>query len=264
VPADSLVALGGAAMNDLFLLTEAQMRRIKPYFPLSHGVARVDDRRVISGIVFVIRNGLRWRDAPREYGPHKTIYNRFVRWSRLGVFNKIFAELARKAGKPSRLMIDATHLKAHRTAASLLKRGSVPRRIGRTKGGLNSKLYAVCDGQGRPLIMLLSEGQMSDYKGAALMLDALPPARQLLGDKGYDADWFRQALAERGITACIPSKSNRKKPIEHDRELYRQRHKIENMFGRLKDWRRIHTRYDRCAHTFMSAICIAAAIIFWL
>ncbi len=112
--------------------------------------------------------------------------------------------------------------------------------------------------------MLLSEGQMSDYKGAALMIDALPPAAQLLGDKGYDADWFRQALAERGITACIPSKSNRKKPIEHDRKLYRQRHKIENMFGRLKDWRRIHTRYDRCAHTFMSAICIAATLIFWL
>ena len=97
-------------MADLFLLSEAQMRRIEPYFPLSHGVPRVDDRRVISGIVFVIRNGLRWRDAPREYGPHKTIYNRFVRWSRLGVFNKIFAELAGNAGKPQRLMIDTTHL----------------------------------------------------------------------------------------------------------------------------------------------------------
>jgi transposase len=111
--------------------------------------------------------------------------------------------------------------------------------------------------------MLLSEGQMSDYKGAALMLNALPRAKELLGDKGYDADWFRQALAERGITACIPSKSNRKAPIEHDRILYRQRHRIENMFGRLKDWRRIDTRYDRCAHTFMSAICIAA-VVFWL
>ena len=86
-----------------------------------------------------------------------------------------------------------------------------------------------------PVIMLLSEGHMSDYKGAALMLTVLPKARELLGEKGYDADWFRQALAERGITACIPSKSNRKKPIDHDRELYRQRHKIENMFGRLKD-----------------------------
>ena len=104
---------------------------------------------------------------------------------------------------------------------------------------MNSKLHAVCDGKGRPLIMLLSEGQMSDYKGAALMLNALPRAKELLGDKGYDADWFRQALAERGITPCIPSKSNRKARIEHDRILYRQRHRIENMFGRLKDWRRV-------------------------
>jgi putative transposase len=74
----------------------------------------------------VIKNGLRWRDAPRDYGPHKTIYNRFVRWSRLGVFNKIFAELAGKSGKLERIMIDATHLKAHRTAASLLKKGLFP------------------------------------------------------------------------------------------------------------------------------------------
>jgi transposase len=121
-----MVVLGGIAMADLLLLSEAQMRRIEPYFPLSHGIARVDDRRVISGIVFVIRNGLRWRDAPPGYGPHKTIYNRFVRWSRLGVFNNIFAELARKGRKPSLLMIDATHLKAHRTAASLLKKGLFP------------------------------------------------------------------------------------------------------------------------------------------
>ena len=113
-------------MDDLFLLSEAQMRRLEPYFPLSHGIPRVDDRRVVSGIVFVIRNGLRWRDTPRAYGPHKTIYNRFVRWSRLGVFDKIFAELSGKAGNPHRIMIDATHLKAHRTAASLFKKGLFP------------------------------------------------------------------------------------------------------------------------------------------
>ncbi|SDR68022.1 transposase, IS5 family [Erythrobacter sp. HL-111] len=113
-------------MSELWLLSEAQMRRIEPYFPLSHGIPRVDDRRIVSGIVFVIRNGLRWRDAPVGYGPHKTIYNRFIRWSRLGVFNRIFAELAAKGGKPDQLMIDATHLKAHRTAASLLKKGLYP------------------------------------------------------------------------------------------------------------------------------------------
>lgn len=113
-------------MADLFWLTEAQVARISPFFPLSHGVPRVDDQRVVSGIIHVIRNGLRWRDAPAEYGPHKTLYNRFIRWSRMGVFNRIFAGLAGRGGQPDRLMIDATHLKAHRTAASLLKKGLYP------------------------------------------------------------------------------------------------------------------------------------------
>ena len=113
-------------MSDLIWLDDRQMARIEPYFPLAHGVPRVDDRRVISGIIFILRNGLRWRDAPAEYGVPKTIYNRFIRWSRLGVFNRIFAELAGQAGEPDRLMIDATHLKAHRTAASLLKKGLFP------------------------------------------------------------------------------------------------------------------------------------------
>ncbi len=119
-------------------------------------------------------------------------------------------------------------------------------------GGLNSKLHAVCDGRGRPLVMLLSEGQMSDYRGAALMFDAIPRAKVRLADRGYDADWRREALVKRGTAACIPSKSNRKIPIFHDKAVCHLRHKIENMFGRLKDWRRTHTRYDRCAHTLMS------------
>ena len=110
-------------MTDLFWLNETQLKRIEPHFPLSHGVPRVDDLRVISGIVFVIKNGLRWRDAPKEYGPHKTLYNRFIRWSRMGIFDRIFANLAADAGEPERLIIDSTHLKAHRTAASLLKKG---------------------------------------------------------------------------------------------------------------------------------------------
>ena len=122
-------------MSDLIWLSQAQMRRIEPYFPLSHGIPRVDDRRIISGIIFVIRNGLRWRDAPAEDGPYKTIYNRFIRWSRLGVFNKIFESLAAKGGKPDQLMIDATHLKAHRTAASLLRGGMFPDVSGEPKAG---------------------------------------------------------------------------------------------------------------------------------
>jgi transposase len=112
--------------------------------------------------------------------------------------------------------------------------------------------------------MLLTQGQMSDHKGARLMLDALPPAKALLGDRGYDSNWFRAALTQKGIAPCIPSSKSRKIAILHDKSLYRKRHKIENMFGRLKDWRRIATRYDRCAQAFFSAICIAAAVAFYL
>jgi transposase len=110
-------------MSDQFWLTKAQLKRIEPFFPRTRGIPRVDDRRVVSGIVHVIRNGLRWRDAPAVYGPHKTLYNRFVRWSRMGIFDRIFANL--------RPRDDSTHLKAHGTAASLLKRGIHPRLIGR-------------------------------------------------------------------------------------------------------------------------------------
>jgi len=122
-------------MSVPFLLTLSQMERIRPYFPLSHGVPRVDDRRVLSGIIFVIQGGLRWRDAPPGYGPHKTLYNRFVRWSRMGVFSQIFEALAGEAGEPDRLIIDSTHLKAHRTAASLLKRGRLIGALAEPKAG---------------------------------------------------------------------------------------------------------------------------------
>jgi transposase len=98
--------------------------------------------------------------------------------------------------------------------------------------------------------MLLTEGQASDHRGAALMLPHLPPARELIADRGYDSRPFRDALQARGTVPCIPPTRSRKIPIPHDAMLCRQRHRIEIIFGRLKDWRRIAMRYDRCAHTF--------------
>jgi transposase len=110
-------------MGDLFLLSAAQMARLSPHFRL-HTACRGS---VVSGIFYVIRNGLQWKDAPKAaYGPHKTLYNRYMRWSQLGVFDKIFVALSRDGPKPERIMIDATHLKAHRTAACLLKKGMFP------------------------------------------------------------------------------------------------------------------------------------------
>ena len=113
-------------MSTLFYLSSAQMDTIRPFFPRSRGVPRVDDQKILSGIIYVLKFGLQWKDAPKEYGPYKTLYNRFVRWSKMGVFEKIFTALAENSQDTSLLMIDATHLKAHRTAASLRKKGLLP------------------------------------------------------------------------------------------------------------------------------------------
>ena len=196
--------------------------------------APIDDGRGVGGMICVIPHGLQWKDAPSGYGPPKTLYNQFIRWSRLDVFSRIFAAFAAEAGTPERQMIYATHLKAHRTAASLLQKGACRRSIGRTKGDLNSKLHPVCDGQGRSIMLLLAEDQMSDHKGAAMMLSAMPSARELLADRGYNSNAFRAALLERGFTPCIPSIRRGKEPLPHDKTTYRPRHHIENMFGRLK------------------------------
>jgi transposase len=113
-------------MSNLYWLTEAQMQRLRPFFPKSRGRARVDDRRVLSGIIFINRNGLRWCDAPAEYGHPKTLYNRWKRWSDMGVFARIMMGLAEQAPDNKTISIDATYLKAHRTASSLrLKKGGV-------------------------------------------------------------------------------------------------------------------------------------------
>jgi transposase len=136
--------------------------------------------------------------------------------------------------------------------------------MGRTKGGLNSKLYVLADAKGRPIHMFLSAAQISDYIGARAFLPSIPQEGALLADRGYDVDWCHNALIELGISPCIPSKLSRTVQIPHDAALYRLRHKIENIFARLKDWRRVAMRDDRRPTLFLSACALAAIVIHWL
>jgi transposase len=129
---------------------------------------------------------------------------------------------------------------------------------------MNTKLHAITDAEGRPIRFFITAGDVSDYTAASALLGSLPQADWLLADRGYDADWFRDALKNRGIKPCIPGRTSRGKPIKHDKRRYKRRNRIENMFGRLKDWRRVATRYDRCPKVFLSTITLAAAIMFWL
>lgn len=136
--------------------------------------------------------------------------------------------------------------------------------IGRTKGGRNTKLHAVCDEKGRPCVLLLTPGNVHDCKVAKLCIEAIPPSAELVADKGYDSQALREWLVERGTEPVIPPRKNRKIQYDYDRAIYKQRNVVERMFCRFKDWRRIATRFDRNIKNFMGAISLAAAVIWWL
>lgn len=129
---------------------------------------------------------------------------------------------------------------------------------------MNTKLHAICDSQGRPIDLLITAGQASDYIGTRALLSGLPNVKWLLGDRGYDADWLREAVQDNGIRACIPGRRQRKTLIKYDKRRYKLRSRIKIMFGRSRDWRRVVTRYDRCPKIFLSAIALAATVIYRL
>jgi transposase len=129
---------------------------------------------------------------------------------------------------------------------------------------MNTKLHAVTDAEGRPIRFAITVGQVSDPTGAAALLGSLLSADWLLADRGYDADWFRDALKNKGINPCTPGRKSRGKPVKYDKRRGKRRNRIEIMFGRLKDWRRVATRCDRCPKVFLSAVAVAATVMFWL
>ncbi|WP_198590245.1 IS5 family transposase [Paracoccus zhejiangensis] len=246
-----------------FWLSDRAWAAIEPLLPRNQpGARRVDDRRVISGIIHVLRVGCRWQDCPSVYGPSTTIYNRFNRWSHRGLWARIFATLSAQVELPDELSIDSTAVRAHRSAHGG-KGGRKFQAIGRSRGGPTTKIHALTDGCGRAVAFLLGHGNGADISAAPALLDKLPPPGRLLADRGYDANSLRARLAASKTEAVIPSTRSRKRPIPYDPVASIARNRIERAFCRLKDWRRIATRYDKLAINFASAVAIAAVIIWW-
>jgi len=143
------------------------------------------------------------------------------------------------------------------------KKGEHKQAIGRSRGGRNTKIHAIADAKGRLLSILLTGGEAHDCPPAKRLIRRTKAAKKLLGDRAYDSADLRHWLSERGTKPVIPNKCNRKQPFTFDRKSYKQRHKIENAFCRLKDFRRIATRYDRLARNFLASICLVAAVLWW-
>ncbi|WP_395666308.1 IS5 family transposase [Methylocella sp.] len=250
--------------RDQFWLTDEQFSKIEPHLPTNtRGKRRVDDRRVISGIVQVLKSGGRWIDAPQEYGPRKTLYNRFVRWAEKGVWTALFQALAQAGGPPAEVLIDSSAVKAHRSAAGG-KGGRKNQAVGRSRGGRTTKIHALTDALCRPLAFILSGGHVADCTAGAALLTQLPVCDILHADKGYDANAIRRQVEDRGAMPNIPPKASRKWKNCFSPVLYRNRNAIERMFCRLKDFRRVATRYDRSAANFLAAVHIAATVSYWL
>jgi transposase len=144
------------------------------------------------------------------------------------------------------------------------KRGAEFQAIGLTKGGRNSKIHAIVDEFLRPWVLILTPGNTAECTLAQDCVSLIPGIKELLADKGYDTDAFRAFLKDQKIKPVIPGKSNRKKRIRHDRNAYKKRNVIERCFGRLKDFQRIATRYDKLAGNFFSAPCLVAIVAYWL
>ncbi|MCC7425669.1 MAG: IS5 family transposase [Alphaproteobacteria bacterium] len=237
---------------------------LAPLLPAdTRGKPRVDDRRVISGIVQVLRSGCPWRHAPREYGPPKTLYNRYVRWAIKGVWRRLFEALATAGGPPAEVLLDATYAKAHRSASGG-KGGKHAQAIGRSRGGRTTKIHAAANQGGKPIAFHLSGGNTADLRGGEALIDAVPEGALVIADRAFDADRFRRSIEARGAVPNIPPKTNRRWKSCFSPALYRNRNAIERMFCRLKDFRRVATRYDRLAATYLAAVHIAAIVAFWL
>lgn len=146
----------------------------------------------------------------------------------------------------------------------MAERGAKAQAIGLSRGGQTTKIHVLTDLLGRPAVIRLTAGNVSDVRAVDELLAAAGPIHRLIADKGYDADGLRRALKAAGTSPVIPGRINRKRPIRYDKARYRDRWRIEAAFCRLKDFRRIATRYDKLARNFLSAVALAAIIAFWV
>jgi len=192
----------------------AAIRPMLPYKP--RGVPRVDDRRVLNGIFWVLRSGAPWRDLPDSFGPYTTCYNRFVRWRRAGVWSRIMDALA-AAHHAAVQMIDTSIVRVHQHGTSIAANGE--QMMGRSRGGLTSKIHAVVDTNGLPVRLALTTGEAHDNRLVAALLSDLRSGAMLLGDCGFAANWIRTLVNHRGAWANIPPRRNRKEPICFSRHL---------------------------------------------
>lgn len=274
-------------------VSETHWAQLAPLFPPTHSGRRgrpwTDHRRIIDGIRWIGRTGAPWRDVPRQYGPWQTCYDRFRHWQRDGTWTRILQTLQATHDANDTLdwqtgALDASLVKAHQHASGArpVSQPDEPadHALGRSRGGTTTKLHLICDGTGRPLAMHLTAGQVHESTQLDRLIGTIRVLRagrgrprkrlgRIIMDQGYSYPRCRRLLRQRGIRALIPERQDQRaarqrkgraggRPVSFDKPGYAQRNVVERGFARFKQWRRIATRYDKLASSYLAFVTFAA------
>ncbi|WP_209439317.1 IS5 family transposase [Sinorhizobium arboris] len=226
----------------------------------TRGSSGRDNRMFVEAVLWIVRTGSPWRDLPEVFGEWNSVFRRFSRWSQKGIWWRIFATMSDDPDFEY-LIVDSTIVRAHQHAAGA-KKGAEDQALGRSRGGLSTKIHMAVRGLGCPVRFTLTAGQKGDAPQADALIEGLP-ADIVMADAAYDSDRLRLAIADKGAVAVIPNNPSRARKYPLDKHLYAQRHPIECCFSKLKQFRRVATRFEKTARNYLAVVTIAA-IVLWI
>ncbi|HEX8204240.1 MAG TPA: IS5 family transposase [Isosphaeraceae bacterium] len=245
-------------------ITDDHWERIKDFLPGQvgdPGVTARDNRLFVNAILWLAKTGAPWRDLPGRFGNWNSVAKRFARWVKKGVWLRIFQEL--KDPDLEWLILDSTVIRAHQHAAGAGQKGGADQALGRSRGGFGTKSHIAVDGLGNPVEFILTGGQESDVTQAEALMQGYD-ADVVIADKGSDSDALVRSIQARGGEAVIPPKKNRTIAREYDKHLYKERNLAERFINRIKQYRRVATRYEKTGRNFLGFVHVAAVMVLLL
>ena len=244
-----------------------RMKDLLPGQAGQRGVTAKDNRLFIDAVLWIAKTGAPWRDLPERFGNWNSVWRRFDRWARKGVWRKVFDSL--QDPDLEWLILDSTIIRAHPHAAGARKRadgsgGQAEQALGRSRGGFGTKIHAAVSGLMLPVVLLLSAGQEADVSYAEKLLDGLPEqakVESVIADKAYDSKKVVAKVESKGAAAVIPTQSTRKEQRLIDTERYKDRNLAERFWQKVKQFRRVATRYEKTARNFLAFVQVAAIMV---